>query len=114
LQIFYAMNARKAKLIRIRTRQISASQAKIVPGRAQRAFFGEAPRRRVGGRRERHGFPEGAQSTREVEVLKNRNVAISLEPLEDVASHENGLVAEMPAPEAIPEAGEAAGDRENE
>ncbi len=36
---FYAMNARKAKLIRIRTRQKSAGQAQIVPGRAQRAFL---------------------------------------------------------------------------
>src|SRR4030095_7029757 len=110
--MFYAMNARKAKLIRIHTGQISASQAKIVPGRAQRTFFGEAPRRRVSGRRKCHGFPQSAQAAREVEVLKNRDVAISFEPIEDVTPDENVLVAEMPAPKAIPDVGKAAGHRE--
>jgi len=114
LQIFYAMNARKAKLIRVHTRQISVSQAKIFPSRAQRAFFSEASRRRIGRRRESNCFPQGAKPAREVEVFKNRDIAIPAEAIKDVAPDENGLIAEMPAPEATPDTGKAAGHCENQ
>ena len=74
----------------------------------------EAPRRGVNRRRQCHDLAERTKPPRKIEVFENRNVAVTVELFENIAPDENGLVAEMPAPETIAQAGEPAGERERE
>ncbi len=103
-----------AKIIRVCPQQIFLGQMQIVPGRAQRTPGGEASGRRGDRWREGGGPAQPAQAAREIEVLKDGKIAVTAELLEDISPNEKGLVAEMPAEEAVAQPGEPAGKRESE